>query len=89
VKKLIAGPGVYICDECIGLCNVIIESETGEVPRPTLEHLLKTMPKRPAVKAWVGFCITAGATWDQIGAELGLSASEAERRYATSPPDGS
>src|SRR5699024_12367950 len=27
VKKLIAGPGVYICDECIELCNEIIESE--------------------------------------------------------------
>ncbi|MCH7586299.1 MAG: hypothetical protein IH941_14290, partial [Acidobacteria bacterium] len=25
VKKLIAGPGVYICDECIDLCNEIIE----------------------------------------------------------------
>ena len=27
VKKLIAGPGVYICDECIELCNEIIEEE--------------------------------------------------------------
>ena len=27
VRKLIAGPGVYICDECIGLCNEIIEEE--------------------------------------------------------------
>ena len=31
VRKLIAGPGVYICDECIGLCNEIIEEELGEV----------------------------------------------------------
>ena len=30
VKKLIAGPGVYICDECIDLCNEIIEEERGE-----------------------------------------------------------
>ena len=32
VRKLIAGPGVYICDECIELCNEIIEEEmlTGE-----------------------------------------------------------
>jgi ATP-dependent Clp protease ATP-binding subunit ClpX len=30
VKKLIAGPGVYICDECIDLCNEIIEEEVGE-----------------------------------------------------------
>ena len=30
VRKLIAGPGVYICDECIELCNEIIEEELGE-----------------------------------------------------------
>ena len=30
VKKLIAGPGVYICDECIDLCNEIIEEEFSE-----------------------------------------------------------
>jgi ATP-dependent Clp protease ATP-binding subunit ClpX len=30
VKKLIAGPGVYICDECIDLCNEIIEEELTE-----------------------------------------------------------
>ncbi|MEM9521508.1 MAG: ATP-dependent Clp protease ATP-binding subunit ClpX [Actinomycetota bacterium] len=32
VKKLIAGPGVYICDECIDLCNEIIEEELAETP---------------------------------------------------------
>ncbi|MDQ3106903.1 MAG: AAA family ATPase, partial [Actinomycetota bacterium] len=42
VKKLIAGPGVYICDECIDLCNDIIEEELSgesevrfdELPKP-------------------------------------------------------
>ncbi|MDR1617308.1 MAG: ATP-dependent Clp protease ATP-binding subunit ClpX [Syntrophomonadaceae bacterium] len=42
VKKLVAGPGVYICDECIELCNEIIEEEIaddfgfdlGEIPKP-------------------------------------------------------
>ncbi|MBB33430.1 MAG: ATP-dependent Clp protease ATP-binding subunit ClpX [Acidimicrobiaceae bacterium] len=42
VKKLIAGPGVYICDECIDLCNEIIDEELSvpaevgfdELPRP-------------------------------------------------------
>jgi ATP-dependent Clp protease ATP-binding subunit ClpX len=32
VKKLIAGPGVYICDECIDLCNEIIEEEFSDSP---------------------------------------------------------
>ena len=27
VKKIVAGPGVYICDECIGLCTSILEEE--------------------------------------------------------------
>ena len=31
VKKLIAGPGVYICDECIDLCNEIIDEELSEI----------------------------------------------------------
>ncbi|HHX24813.1 MAG TPA: ATP-dependent Clp protease ATP-binding subunit ClpX [Thermoanaerobacterales bacterium] len=30
VRKLVAGPGVYICDECIELCNEIIEEEFGD-----------------------------------------------------------
>ncbi len=41
VKKLIAGPGVYICDECIDLCNEIIDEELATVPRFTVEHLTK------------------------------------------------
>ena len=32
VKKLIAGPGVYICDECIDLCNEIIDEELTTAP---------------------------------------------------------
>ena len=31
VKKLVAGPGVYICDECIELCNEIIAEELAEI----------------------------------------------------------
>ena len=41
VKKLIAGPGVYICDECIDLCNEIIEEELVEGSDVTFDELLK------------------------------------------------
>ncbi|HUG87968.1 MAG TPA: ATP-dependent Clp protease ATP-binding subunit ClpX [Actinomycetota bacterium] len=41
VKKLIAGPGVYICDECIDLCNEIIEEELSETSEIKLEELPK------------------------------------------------
>ena len=41
VKKLIAGPGVYICDECIDLCNEIIEEELAETSELGLDELPK------------------------------------------------
>src|SRR6476661_3828414 len=41
VKKLIAGPGVYICDECIDLCNEIIEEELSEGSEVSLDELPK------------------------------------------------
>ena len=39
VKKLIAGPSVYICDECIDLCNDIIADEFGDRPEFVLDEL--------------------------------------------------
>jgi ATP-dependent Clp protease ATP-binding subunit ClpX len=41
VKKLIAGPGVYICDECIELCNEIIVEELAEASTLGLTELPK------------------------------------------------
>ncbi len=41
VKKLIAGPGVYICDECIDLCNEIIEEELHESSDVQFDELPK------------------------------------------------
>jgi ATP-dependent Clp protease ATP-binding subunit ClpX len=43
VKKLIAGPGVYICDECIDLCNEIIEEEFSGTPEVSFTELPKPM----------------------------------------------
>jgi ATP-dependent Clp protease ATP-binding subunit ClpX len=42
VRKLIAGPGVYICDECIGLCNEIIEEELNQAVEEAGEGALPT-----------------------------------------------
>ena len=41
VKKLIAGPGVYICDECIELCNEIIEEELSDTEEVSFAELPK------------------------------------------------
>ena len=43
VKKLIAGPGVYICDECIDLCNEIIDEELTTPSTLDLDNLPRPM----------------------------------------------
>jgi ATP-dependent Clp protease ATP-binding subunit ClpX len=48
VKKLVAGPGVYICDECIELCNEIIEDELTEEP-----SIARDLPKPKEIKAFL------------------------------------
>ena len=41
VKKLIAGPSVYICEECIELCNEIMVEEWAQEKGEDFQHLLK------------------------------------------------
>ena len=50
VKKLIAGPGVYICDECIDLCNDIIEEELAGDAEVRFDEL----PKPPEIDRFLG-----------------------------------
>ncbi len=49
VKKLVAGPGVYICDECIELCNEIVEEELDE----ELELEFENVPKPKEIKEYL------------------------------------
>jgi ATP-dependent Clp protease ATP-binding subunit ClpX len=53
VKKLIAGPGVYICDECIDLCNEIIEEELAESTEVKLDELPKPAEIRDFLENYV------------------------------------
>ncbi len=53
VKKLIAGPGVYICDECIDLCNEIIEEELAESSDVKLDELPKPTEIRDFLEKYV------------------------------------
>ncbi|MCZ4079048.1 ATP-dependent Clp protease ATP-binding subunit ClpX [Rhodococcus sp. H36-A4] len=53
VKKLIAGPGVYICDECIDLCNEIIEEELAESSEVKLDDLPKPAEIRDFLENYV------------------------------------
>ena len=43
VKKLIAGPSVYICNECVDLCNDIIEEEIKSVEEAPNDYLLSPL----------------------------------------------
>ncbi len=45
VRKIIAGPGVYICDECINLCNGILENELDEFD----EEMIEATPKEKMI----------------------------------------
>ena len=59
VEKVIAGPGVYICNQCVGLCSEILLAEQGKpsvpvAPRPaweemTDEQILELLPRIAAV----------------------------------------
>ena len=51
VRKLIAGPAVYICDECIEICNEIIEEELGQQVAESTESLELPTPKE--IKAFL------------------------------------
>ena len=60
VKKLIAGPEVYICDECVELCNEILDEEffenkdkDAEAGEQTIEEELKSVPKPHEIKAYL------------------------------------
>ena len=60
VKKLIAGPEVYICDECVELCNEILDEEffenkekDAESGEQSIEEELKSVPKPHEIKAYL------------------------------------
>lgn len=53
VRKLVAGPGVYICDECIELCNEIVEEELGTEEEVELKNVPKPHEIRTTLDDYV------------------------------------
>lgn len=53
VKKLIAGGGVYICNECIELCNEIIEEEIANEPGAQESDDAKRLPRPSEISAFL------------------------------------
>jgi len=97
VARLIAGPGVYICNECVDLCSQIITSPPSLPPGMTsweqsldLGGVLASLPRMSAVGAqaesnlsrFVNRARELGATWAAIGASLGMTRQSAWERFS-------
>jgi hypothetical protein len=97
VAKLVAGPGVYICDECVDLCRQIISSPPSLPTGLTsweegldLEGVLASLPRMAAAGAqvesnlsrWVLKARELGATWAAIGLALGMTRQSAWERFS-------
>jgi ClpX C4-type zinc finger len=94
VKKLIAGPGVYICNECVALCDDILEKELVEPraaePNRSPDELLTDLSALAHTAALVEKTLgrqarrlrELGIDWTAIGGALGLGADDAQRRFS-------
>ena len=94
VRKLVAGPSVYICDACIALCSRIV---TGKPTAPfagwaslTDEELLATLPAASAavdgasekLAEHVDMLRDRGVSWERIATALGVSRQAAWERFS-------
>jgi hypothetical protein len=97
VDKLVAGPGVFICDGCVALASQIIAGAAGSEQRLTpweqdvpLDEVLAQLAPVAAAGAqaeqnlavWVTKARSLGATWTQIGGALGMARQSAWERFS-------
>jgi ATP-dependent Clp protease ATP-binding subunit ClpX len=96
VAKLVAGPGVYICDECIKLCNEIIDQDAGP---PSFVATLNDKSEKELFDLMVSFHAShagidvstqlivgelraRGVSWARIGEALGMTRQSAWERFS-------
>jgi len=93
VVKLVAGPGVYICDVCVDLCNQIIPQATPEITSwdsQSDDELLASLTRIQAVVSQVdtalhhhvGLLRGRGVSWTRIGEALGVTKQAAWDRFS-------
>jgi hypothetical protein len=94
VAKMVAGPGVYICSECIGLCTQILAMEKAPEIKPQRElpddELLASLARAQAaapqidaaMRGYVDILRARGVSWTRIGAALGVSKQAAWERFS-------
>jgi ATP-dependent protease Clp ATPase subunit len=80
VKKLIAGPTVYICDECVGICNDVIAEEQAREPAPrpaapTVDELLAAFGERVTGNVEATRALVAALRHHRHNTDQGASAS--------------
>lgn len=98
VGKLVAGAGVYICNECVALAASVIEGSLGSPARPrvpvweslTEVEMLSHIPGVAAhidqaeadLRSWVQELRRRGVTWIRIGEALGITRQSAWERFS-------
>jgi ClpX C4-type zinc finger len=94
VAKLIAGPGVYICNECVNLCDLILAEEQvpafGSWNEQPDDELLASLARVQAVVSQVDAALhdhvailrDRGISWTRIGQALGVSKQAAWERFS-------
>jgi ClpX C4-type zinc finger len=94
VAKLIAGPGVYICNECVGLCSLILAEGLapgfGSWDEHPDDEMLASLAKiqaavsqaDAAVHDHVAVLRARGISWTRIGEALGVSKQAAWERFS-------
>ncbi len=94
VAKLVAGPGVYICSECIDLCTEILATEGPPAINPRHElsddELLASVARAQAaapqidaaMRDYIGLLRARGISWTRIGSALGVSKQAAWERFS-------
>jgi hypothetical protein len=97
VETMVAGPGVFICNECVALCVELMETKPTLPPKVRSwnellsdEDLLATLPRVAAVShqveaqlaEGVSAARSRGITWTRIGAALNMTRQSAWERFS-------
>ena len=75
VKKLIAGPGVYICNQCVALCNEVLAGDTGRHDKPECESTGPRRNWRVSAGTWLRNILRSTVIGPSRGSSLGMPAS--------------
>jgi hypothetical protein len=94
VAKLIAGPGVYICGDCVAICNDVLDADSSsaiatweqKTDAELVDLMVQMAASRERVDESVGVAVRLlrerGFTWARVGEALGMTRQSAWERYS-------